>query len=342
VREFAIGMGPAFFKRQKKNDTGEPEGTKFSLRVFPIGGFCDLAEDEGADPDDPAHFRNKTIWQKVFVLASGSMMNVLVGFVFFFALYFSMPSIPLPEIRDLQEGFPYSGQIQAGDRFHSINGHRVLNHGDVEFFLNRDTGRPYTLVMKRGGERFTVEGVERTIARTVRDAEGNAILDEDGNEHVRYTFGFIFRMEDRTFANSVKRSATSCISYVRLVWMSLGDLITRRVGAGEVMGPVGMAGIVFDVDIARREGLISLEDMMRILSELAGLIAVNLAVVNMLPIPALDGGRIVFLFISAFLMLVRKKPLNEKLEGYIHGITMMLLIGLMILILFSDILKRAG
>jgi regulator of sigma E protease len=326
VREFAIGMGPVFYKRQKKNDQGEPEGTKFSLRVFPIGGFCDLAEDEGADEGDPAHFRNKTIWQKIFVLASGSLMNVLIGFIFFLALYLSLPFLPVPGVVGLSEEFPYSAQIQAGDRFHSINGRRVYAN-DVEFFLKRDSG-VHTFVMERNGELFTVEGVERTIP--VPDT------DKDGNEIIRYTFGFnrLGGAEERTFTRAVSHAANSCVSYVRLVWLSLGDIITGKVGAGEIMGPVGMGGVVNDVITEER---FTFGDRVQIILELAGLVAVNLAVVNMLPIPALDGGRIIFLFISVFLMLVRKKPLNEKIEGYIHGVTMLLLFGLMFLIFFNDI-----
>jgi regulator of sigma E protease len=332
VREFAIGMGPAFFKRQKVNGKGEPEGTKFSLRVLPIGGFCDLAEDEDSPEDDPAHFRNKTIWQKIFVLASGSLMNVLLGFLFFLMLYLSLPSMPMPDVLHLEDDFPYADQIQVGDRFHSVNGHRVYNLNDFFFFLDRDTDRPYTFVMKRDGEKFTVEGAERTIT--------SIVTDEEGNESVRRTFGFrVFGAEELTFSRSVSHAAASSVSYVRLVWFSLGDLISGNVGMGEIMGPVGMGGFVNEIvsDESNRGG-----DMMRRLLHLAGLVAVNLAVVNMLPVPALDGGRIIFLFISAFLFLVRKKPLDAKVEGYIHGVTMFLLFGLMILIFFNDIRRMVG
>ena len=325
VREFAIGMGPAFFKRQKKNEQGEPDGTKFTLRAFPIGGFCDLAEDEGADENDPAHFRNKTIWQKIFVLASGSLMNFIIGFIFFLTLYLSMPSVAMPQIVDLHPDFPYADKIQAGDRFHSVNGHRLYSFDDYQFFVGRDREKPYTFIMERDGETFTVEGVTRQV-----------------NDGTQFGFGYHYNpivYDEMTTSRSIKHASASTVSFVRLVWISLGDLVTGNVSPKEVMGPVGMTDFVNQVI---SEESISTADKIRGMLQLAGLVAVNLAVVNMLPIPALDGGRIVFLFISAFLIIVRKKPLNEKVEGYIHGITMILLLGLMVLIFFNDIRRLVG
>jgi regulator of sigma E protease len=319
VREFAIGMGPVFFRRQKKNGKGEAEGTKFSLRVFPIGGFCDMGEDE--DSDDPAHFRNNSVLKRIFVLVSGSMMNFLLGFVFFFILYLSLPGLVTPVVRSTEPDFPYAEFIQPGDRFHSINGRRIHNITDFYLFLDRDVDKPYTFVMSRSGEKFTVD---------------NAVRQLDGGRR----FGFsVAGWEDMTFTGSLRHAATSTVSYVRLVWISLGDLISGNAGMEDMMGPVGMGSIVNDIisEEGSRPG-----DIIRMILQLSGLIAVNLAVVNLLPIPALDGGRIVFLFISAVLVMLRGKPLNSKLEGYIHGITMLLLFALMIFIFYNDILRVIG
>ncbi|MCL2002646.1 MAG: site-2 protease family protein [Oscillospiraceae bacterium] len=319
VREFAIGMGPTFFRRQKKNQNGEPAGTVFSLRVFPIGGFCDMGEDE--ENDDPAHFRNKPARYRAFVLISGSMMNFVIGFLFFLALYLSMPAIRMPDIYSLDPEFPYAGQIQVGDRFHSINGRRIYNLNDFYLFLDRDADKPYTFVMERDGTRFTVENATRQL--------------EDGTR-----FGFVvIGWEELTFLNSVKHAASSTVSFVRLVWMSLGDLISGSAGAGDLVGPVGLGSVVNDVisDEANR-----VADMVRMLLQLSGLVAVNLAVVNLLPIPALDGGRIIFLLFSVLLVKLRGKPLNSKIEGYIHGVTMILLFALMIFIFFNDIRRLVG
>lgn len=338
VREFAIGMGPAFFRRQKKNAGGEPEGTIFSLRAFPIGGFCDMGEDEAND--DAAHFRNKSIWKRMFVLIAGSAMNFLIGFVFFFILYLSMPFQPMPDIHSLDPAFPYAGQIQPGDRFLSINGHRLYNSEDFHLFLDRDRDKPYTFVMSRNGQTFTVEGAERTIRRQVMNADGTPRLDENGNEIFTYVFGFnIGGLEELTFANSVKHAAMSTVSFVRLVWITVGDLFSSNAGMGEIVGPVGLGDVINQIisDERARIGVV-----MQFLLRMAGLVAVNLAVVNLLPIPALDGGRIIFLFISAFLVKVRGKPLNANVESYIHGITMLLLFALMIFIFYNDIMRLIG
>ena len=317
VREFAIGMGPAFFKRQKADEKGE--GTKFSLRVFPIGGFCDLGEDEASD--DRTHFRNKSIWQKIFVLISGALMNFAAGFLFFLLLYLSVSHVAMPDVYKTEPDFPYAGQIRVGDRFHSINGHRIYNLSDFHIFLDRDSGKPYTFVLERDGRKFTVEGATRQL--------------EGGTK-----FGFtVVSYEELTFSRSLWHAAASTVDFVRLVWLTLGDLISGAAGAGDLMGPVGMGGVVNEIISEEESGV---GDMARRLLQLAGLVAVNLAVVNLLPIPALDGGRIVFLFISAFLVLARKKPLDAKIEGYIHGAVMIMLFALMVFIFYNDIRRLIG
>jgi regulator of sigma E protease len=316
VREFAIGMGPAFYKRQGKAADGGPEKTIFSLRVFPIGGFCDMGEDEANE--EPSHFRNKTVWQRIFVLISGSAMNFVLGFIFFLALYLSVPGHVVPVIHSTDEHFPYSSQIETGDRFHSINGRRIYDINDFNLFLDRDRDKPYTFVMERDGERFTVEGVTRLL--------------DDGKR-----FGFVvYGWEELTFARSVRQAATSTVSFVRLVWISFGDIFSGSAGADDIMGIVGMGDIVEQI-VSDENNKTS--DIVRFLMHMSGLIAVNLAVINLLPIPALDGGRIIFLFISALLLKLRGKPLNAKVEAYIHSITMMLLFALMIFIFYNDIMR---
>jgi regulator of sigma E protease len=331
VREFAIGMGPAFFKRQKKNAQGEPEGTIFSLRVFPIGGFCDMGEDE--DCDDPSHFRNKNIWQKIFVLSSGAVMNLALGFIFL--LIFSAMSVGRavdyadPFISSVDEQCPYD--FQAGDRLHKVNGYRMRSDLDVEIhFLTADG--PVDFVLLRNGKEISLPGLVRVPFTG---------LDKDGNEVTAMRFGITIGYERRpvTWERVPLRGAEQTVNSVRLVWFSLGQLISGKAGVDELVGPVGLGGVVNDVINSPQATPFSVTIWLMWLS---GFIAVNLALVNMMPIPALDGGRIVFLFISAFLMLVRKKPLNAKIEGYIHGVTMLLLFALMIFIFFNDIIRRMG
>ena len=326
VTQFAIGMGPVLYRRQKKDANGEPSGTLFTIRALPIGGFCNMAEDE--DSDDPAHFRNKNIWQKLFVLSAGSLMNVLAGMLMFFIFFLFLigKELPAPVITELTDDCPYAGQIMPGDRFYSINGNRIYNDNDLEIFLTRDTDKPYTFVLQRGNERVTVPGVERKVE----------IKNENG-EVISYRFGFSYGTTDRvTLSYALRHTWYYSVNNVRLIWMSLGDLISGAAEPTEMMGPVGIGGVVNQV--VQEESISAPEKALGILT-LAGVVAVNLAVMNLLPIPALDGGRILFLFISAILILIRKKPLSAKIEGYIHGVTMLLLFSLMFFIFFNDIMR---
>lgn len=328
VREFAIGMGPKFYTHRKKNAAGEPTGTMFSLRVLPIGGFCDMGEDE--DSDDPTHFRNKKLWQKLIVLVSGALMNFIVGFLILLVMYLTTIGMQMraPVITSLMESASYSNQIQPGDRIHKINGQRVYSYQDALLFFERGDGKPITMELIRGNERLTVTGVERNVPG----------INADGEEQLYYGF-ILTSYDDITPFYAIRQAAYSSIDYVRLVWMSLGDLISGRAGAQDLMGPVGMGSEVNKI-VTTEEA--SIMDRLREILNLAGLIAVNLAIVNLLPIPALDGGRIIFLFVSAILVIVRKRPLSSKIEGYIHGVTMLLLFGLMFFVLFNDIRRLVG
>ena len=327
VREFAIGMGPAFYKRQKRDEDGNPVGTAFSLRVFPIGGYCDMGEDE--ESDDPAHFRNKKNRKKFLVLVSGAVMNFLIGIVLFIVMYMMLIGNyqNIPTIDRLDPAFPYADKIQAGDRIVEINGNAIFSYMDLSLFIDRGAGEPYTFVVERDGQRHTVRNVDPLLG------------DEDNPK-----FGFTPGIEEITLPVAIREGFVSSIDSVRIVWISLGDLFSGRAGVTDMMGPVGMGDVVNDIVTSpgTDENPIDFADRFGAILNLAGLIAVNLAVVNLLPIPALDGGRIVFLFISWVLVKVRKKPLSSKLEGYIHGGTMLLLFGLMIFIFFNDIRRIIG
>lgn len=336
VREFAIGMGPVIYTKQKKDEDGSPVGTKFTLRALPIGGFCDMGEDDASD--DPHHFRNKTIWQKIFVLVSGAVMNLVIGFVVLLIAnllvvgWYQMT----PVISNVEEQSPYYGQLQEGDRFYEINGHRIFNYVDFKLFSGRDMDKPYTFVVLRDGEQVTLTDITR-VSLPYLDDDGNTIKDEEGNVQVSDRFGIsVGTYDEITLSGALSQSCYLTVDYVRLVWVSLGDLISGQAKAQDLMGPVGMGSVLNDIiDQPETPVRVRIADVLNF----CGLIAVNLAVMNLLPIPALDGGRIIFLFISAFLVLVRKRPLSEKVEGYIHGGTMILLFGLMIFVFFNDFVR---
>lgn len=331
VREFAIGMGPVIFRRPRKPKDlpkGEQppayDGTVFSLRAIPVGGFCDMGEDD--ESADPNHFRNKPLLSRIFVLVSGALMNIVLGLIIIFAINFAMVggAVRNTEITALDSAFPYADQIMAGDRIVEVNGHAIWSYTDLNLYLARDADKPYTFTLRRGDATVVASGIERTLP-----GEGDGKL-----------FGFTFGGYDEiTPATVPGQSLVMAGDYVRIVWIGLSDLVTGAVSVNQMMGPVGMGSAVNQ--IVTEEGRTAKERVIEI-ANLAALIAINLAVFNLLPIPALDGGRVVFLLISAFLILVRKRPLSPKIEGYIHGVTMMLLFGLMIFVFFNDIRRLVG
>ena len=332
VQEFAIGMGPALYKRTSKklDEEGNPMGATFSLRAFPIGGFCDMGEDE--DSDESTHFRNKPLWQRCIVLAGGSVMNLLLGI----AVVFIMLSLTLGrgiysnEITGVMEDCPYINQIQAGDRVIEVDGHKVHDQQEVLMFMTRAAERPFDMVLLRGSEKIKLQGLELQL----RDGDKRLLgIYMGGVDWV--TWPYVFKATWRT-----------TLSNVRLVWMGLADLVTGRAKMTEMMGPVGMGAVVNDVvsDAAAADAPPSERALLMAVSllQLMALITVNLAVFNMLPIPALDGGRILLALFSALLVKIRKRPLSSKIEGALHGGVMLLLFGLMIFVFFNDIRRLIG
>ncbi|MCL2031379.1 MAG: site-2 protease family protein [Oscillospiraceae bacterium] len=324
VREFAIGMGPALYKRKRREDEhGHPVGAAFSLRVFPVGGFCDLGEDN--ESDDPRHFRNHPLWQRCAVLFAGAAMNLLLGLLLAVVLCLSLVghSVFNTEITGFADGFPYADQIQAGDVIVKVNGHAVYSYRNLDLFLQRGAGSPYELTLRRGQERITVSGIERTVEV------------EDG----RRIIGLYFEGgDDVTFPYALKMAWFIAVDYVRLVQLSLGDLITGRAAPTEMMGPVGVGGVVSQtLEQSRSAG-----DALFSLINLAALLSINLAVFNLLPVPALDGGRILLAVISFGLIRIRKRPLSARIEGSLHGVMFILLIGLMVFVFFNDIRRLSG
>lgn len=331
VREFAIGMGPAFFKRQRKDEQGNPVGTALSLRAFPIGGYCDMTEDN--ESDDPCHFRNQSLWKRCVVLAAGSVMNLVMAVLaaLLMVLLYLGGSAANCEITGLMEGFPYSDRIQAGDVIVGVNGNAIYTPVDLEIFLDRGAGQPYTLTLKRDGKTVIAENIERKVEQTVRA--------EDGTETTGFIFGFEMRGRDAiTLPYALKSAWYTSVDNVRLVWMGLGDILSGRSKPTEMMGPVGVGGVVNEIV----ETSSTMRDTVYKLLSLMALLSANLAVFNMLPIPALDGGRILLALFSMVLLKIRKKPLDARVEGTLHGVVFILLIGLMVFVFFNDIRRLVG
>ena len=316
VEEFAIGMGPALFKKQK----GE---TVYALRILPIGGFCAMAgEDE--ESDDPRAFTNQGFWKKFVILCAGSFMNLVLGIVLILIMYAGAQAFVTPTIDHFMDGCPYEGAeaMQAGDTFYSIDGQRIYLVSDVSSFLMRGDG-VYDIVMLRDGEKVELKDFALTTKTYA----------EYANEGPKY--GFVFGYTEATFGTKLEYTWNTTLEFSRLVWLGLGDLINGKVGLKDMSGPVGIVDMMNEVGQQAESAKAAADNLLYI----SAFIAVNLAIMNMLPIPALDGGRVFLMIVTAIIEAVSRKKLDPKYEGYIHLGGMVLLLGLMALVMYNDIAK---
>ena len=316
VEEFAIGMGPALFKKQK----GE---TVYALRILLIGGFCAMAgEDE--ESDDPRAFTNQGFWKKFVILCAGSFMNLVLGIVLILIMYAGAQAFVTPTIDHFMDGCPYEGTeaMQAGDTFYSIDGQRIYLVSDVSSFLMRGDG-VYDIVMLRDGEKVELKDFALTTKTYA----------EYANDGPKY--GFVFGYTEATFGAKLEYTWNTTLEFSRLVWLGLGDLINGKVGLKDMSGPVGIVDMMNEVGQQAESTKAAADNLLYI----SAFIAVNLAIMNMLPIPALDGGRVFLMIVTVIIEAVSRKKLDPKYEGYIHLGGMVLLLGLMALVMYNDIAK---
>lgn len=321
VNEFSIGMGPALWKKEK----GE---TLYSLRVFPVGGYCAM-EGEDEDSNDPRAFGRAAGWKQFIVLVAGAGMNFLTGFLLVLILFAQSPSFYQPTIAGFSEGFGIEDcGLQAGDVILSVNGQRVYYYGNINLLLPRQ-GDTIDWVVERDGARVRVEDTYLPYQEVVRE-DGQTVLQR----------GLLIGAVEnpRTLWNILKFSWYGTLDYVRLVWLSLGDLISGAAGLRDMAGPVGVVSMVSEVGAQSETVAIAAQNILY----LAGMIAVNLAVMNLLPLPALDGGRVFFLILNGVLYALFRKKIDPKYEGYVHMVGLALLLSLTVTVTVSDIGRLLG
>lgn len=316
VNEFAIGMGPAIWQKTK----GE---TKYALRILPIGGYCAM-EGEDEDTGDPRAFSRQKGWKKIIILVAGSVMNFLFGLIVVVLLYSGVGEVRAPVITQFAEGFAHEGEqgLMVGDRILEVDGHGIWIYDNVLTYLSRNDGNGIDLVVERNGQRVELNGLPM----------GRFEYEFQGQKNVG--FGLIFeQIEELNFFGRLRHGFVRTIDFVRTVWVSLSDLVTGRVAISQMSGVIGVVDVVSQVGAQSATIVDGILNVFYIMS----LIAVNLAVMNMLPIPALDGGRVFFILLNGLLYLLFRKRIPERYEGYVHTGAFVLLILFMLVIAFKDV-----
>jgi len=302
IQEFSIGMGPRIFKIKGKYNL-------FSIKAFPIGGSVAM-EGEDEESVDPDAFHQKKAWKRLIVIVAGAVMNLILGLLLTSILVLGEKALPSRTVHTFfKDAISNQSGLMKGDELLNIDGTHISIYTDAVYAIMRNQNGNATITVRRNGEKITLENVQfetEVVGKTsvsMRD--------------------FYFTTEAKTFGNVVKHSFYGTIALVKVVYQSLYDIASGKYGASEVSGPVGTVQVIGE---AASQGLDSL-------IYLAAFITVNLGIFNLLPLPALDGGRLIFIFIE----LIRGKPVPKKYEGMIHFIGFSLLILLIILVTFNDI-----
>ena len=302
VNEFSIGMGPKLIQFTK----GE---TKYTLRLVLFGGYCAM-EGEDSDSDDENAFANKRVIQRIFVVVAGAFMNLVLGLVIISIMVSTQSLIGTTTVAKFEDNALSSQTLEVGDKIKSIDGMRVYTSTDVTTGLSRSADNTVEFVVERNGEARTID-VEFEMS------------EYEGHQYINMDF-FVLGVE-KTFSSVIKESLAQFVSYCRMIFLSLHDLIVGRYGVSDISGPVGTVSIVSTAVKT------SLPTVLRIMARLT----VNVGLFNLFPFPALDGWR---LFVLVFEGIFKKK-LPSKFEWLINSIGLALLIGLMCVVTFSDITK---
>ncbi len=314
VNEFSMFMGPAILKKQ----VGE---TVYSLRCIPIGGFCAM-EGEDEDTEDPRSFQKAAWWKRLIILVAGAAMNFLAGLILFAVIFMPQDEIAVPVISRFEAECTLQGEngLQVGDEILEIDGEKIYVSSDVSMILYLNDTPTHDLVILRDGQKielndFSMEKKQFNNEQTAR-------------------YGFDFDVIQPTFGQRLAYVWDNTIDNIRNVRLSLQMLITGKAGLKDMSGPVGIVDTMSTVADASETNKDALLNMLYF----GGIIAVNLAVMNLLPLPALDGGRVFCLLITTVIQKITKKKIDPKYEGYIHGVGMVLLLILMAVIMFKDII----
>ena len=304
VYEFAIGMGPKILSH-----TSKKTGIAYSLRLLPFGGFVSMAgEDE--ESDDPNAFNKKPVWQRFIITAAGATVNLVAGILVMGILVATAKALPSTTIHSFDENSTSVQYLQPMDQITAVDGTRVYTFNDLLYEIMRKGVEPIDITVKRDGTEITISDV---VFPTITDS-GVVFGNVD----------FIPYAEAKTPLAVLKHACVRSVSTIKMIWESLYDLVSGRYGMEAVSGPVGVTQAMTEAASTSLSSLVYL----------AVVISMNLGIMNLLPLPALDGGRLVFLLIEG----IRRKPIPARIEGYIHFAGLAVLMLAMVLITFKDII----
>ena len=316
VNEFSVFMGPAIWKKQ----IGE---TLYAIRCIPIGGYCAM-EGESEDTDNERSLQKAAWWKRLIIFAAGSGVNFIAGLLLTAIVLVPVQRLGAPVISQIEDGCALAGEhgIQVGDRILEVDGEKIYVQSDFSTILSLNGGDVHDLVLERNGEKVVLD--DFLMEKRIFD-------NGDGTTGLRY--GFSFSLEEATFAKKLEYVWNSSLDTVRMVRLSLKMLLTGKAGLADMSGPVAIVQVMSETAAQSETGL----DALLSLLSFGAFLSINLAVMNMLPVPALDGGHIVCLLITTVVEGITKKKIDSKYEAFLHNIGMILLLGLTAVIMFKDI-----
>ncbi len=311
VNEFAVGMGPKLFGFTR----GE---TDYSLRLFPIGGYCAMEGEDEESPDDKA-FNNKPVWKRMIVIVAGAFMNIILGLVLMSVIVCQSNLLATNQIAAFTENSKLEAAgAEVGDYIYSVDGYRIRTETDLSFGFGTADPDSCNIVLVRDGEKIELNNVK---------------LDSyESSGRTAVVIDFKIYGVQKTPLRIIKKSVDNTWSMMKMVILSLKGIVTGKYGLNDVSGPVGVAQAITE---AASTGLkTSVSDAVYNIMTIMALISINLGVFNLLPFPALDGGRFVFLLIEA----VRKKPVPRKYEAWVNTAGMAILLAFMVVVTCKDII----
>lgn len=307
IKEFSIGMGPKILQR-----TSEKTGICYAISAVPLGGYVAMVgEDE--ETDDPNAFNKKPAWQRLIITVAGAAINILAGILAMIIITAMIPigGTTVHSFRETEYAVSSEDSgLMAGDTIIKVDGKRVSIADELSYEIMRKGHEPIDLTVIRNGEEIVLPDVIFPTA-------------EDSGQ----TFGmmdFIIYGTEKTVGSTLSYAFTKSFLIVRMCWESIFDLITGRYSLGAVSGPVGISAAIGD---AARAGVLQLLNIV-------ALISINLGVMNLMPIPALDGGRMITILAE----MVSGKKIPAKIEATINAVGLAVLLGLSVIILIKDVI----